>query len=100
MSLLFAHFTNERKTMTSEPDKTIENLDNEKLVTVAERADEGSATVLLSVLADEGIKAAVVGGFTAGFRAESPGMVQVKTLERDADRARQIISELKQEPLE
>ncbi|WP_146577667.1 putative signal transducing protein [Neorhodopirellula pilleata] len=67
----------------------------ENLEVVAERSTEVAASVLVNVLADEGIRAVAVGGFTAGFRAEAPGWVQVKTFERDAERARQIIAELK-----
>ena len=74
------------------------NLDDENLEKVAERPDEVGAAVIVAVLADEGIKAVATGGFTAGFRAEAPGWVQVKTLARDADRARKIISEIKQQP--
>ncbi|TWT98326.1 DUF2007 domain-containing protein [Stieleria varia] len=75
-----------------------DSLDNSKLVTVAERADEMSATILVSVLADEGIRAIATGGFTSGFRAEAPGMVQVKTFEADAALAREIIAEIKMLP--
>jgi len=73
-------------------------LDNAKLVIVAERSSEIAAKVLVNVLADEKIRAVAVGGFTAGFRAEAPGWVQVKVFEGDAERARTIISEIKQVP--
>ncbi|MEM9364953.1 MAG: DUF2007 domain-containing protein [Planctomycetota bacterium] len=73
------------------------SLNDESLVTVASRPDEVSASVLVNVLADEGIRAVCVGGYTAGFRAEAPGCVDVKTLQADSSRARQILSELKQE---
>ncbi len=76
------------------------NLDDENLVTVAQRPDEAGAAILVGVLAYEGIKAVAPGGFTAGFRAEAPGWVQVKTLARDADRAKEIIRQLKAEPAE
>lgn len=69
--------------------------DDRKLVTVAERSTEVAASILVSVLADEGIKAVATGGFTSGFRAEAPGYVKVQTFESDAERAREIISELK-----
>ena len=75
----------------------VENLDHAKLVTVAERSTEVAATVLVAALADEGIRAVATGGFTAGFRTEAPGWVKVQTLEKDADRARSIIAELKME---
>lgn len=68
---------------------------NENLETVAERSGEAAASMLVNVLADAGIRAIAVGGFTAGFRAEAPGWVQVKTFEHDAVRAREIIAELK-----
>lgn len=72
-----------------------QNLNEAKLVTVAERSSEIAASILVSVLQDEGIKAVAIGGFTAGFRAEAPGIVRVQTLETDAERAKQIIAELK-----
>ncbi len=74
-----------------------QDLNDEKLVTVAERSTEVAAKILVTVLADEGIKAVATGGWTAGFRAEAPGVVRVQTLENDAERAKQIISELKPE---
>lgn len=72
------------------------NLDDAKLVTVAERSTEVAATVLVTILRDAGIRAVATGGFTAGFIAEAPGVVRVQTLERDAARARKLISEIKQ----
>lgn len=76
------------------------NLDDVNLVTVAERPDEMSASIVVSVLKDAGIRAMATGEFTAGFRAEAPGMVRIQVFETDADRARQVISEIKQEPPE
>lgn len=72
------------------------DLDSNELVIVAERATEVAAKILVSVLADAGIKAVAVGGFTAGFRAEAPGYVQVKTLDKDALKARKIIDEIEE----
>jgi hypothetical protein len=71
------------------------NLDNAKLVTVAERPTEVGASIVVAALKDAGIRAVATGGFTAGFRAEAPGWVFVKTLERDAEQAREVISEIK-----
>lgn len=76
------------------------DLNQESLVTVAERSTEVAASVLVAVLADEGIRAMATGGFTAGFRTEAPGWVKVQTLRADADRARGIIAELKPMPPE
>lgn len=83
--------------MSNEP---FEHKDNEKLVTIAKRPTEAGASVLVSVLADEGIRAIATGGFTSGFKAEAPGWVSVQTLESDAARARELLAELKQEPME
>ena len=73
------------------------DLDQANLVTVAKRQCEASASVLVSVLQDEGIRAVATGGYTAGFRAEAPGVVRVLTFEADAERARDIISEIEAE---
>ena len=72
--------------------------DNENLVTVAERPDEMSASIVVSVLKDAGIKAIFNGEFTAGFRAEAPGMVRIQVFESDAEHARKVISEIKMDP--
>lgn len=73
-------------------------MDDAKLVTVAERDLESAALILVSVLKDAGIRAIATGGFTAGFRAEAPGVVKVQTFEVDAERARQVISEIRELP--
>ncbi|MGI9445064.1 MAG: putative signal transducing protein [Rubripirellula sp.] len=73
-------------------------MDDAKLVTVAERDLESAALILVSVLKDAGIRAIATGGFTAGFRAEAPGAVKVQTFEVDAERARQVISEIRELP--
>ena len=78
--------------MTNEP----HDLDDAKLETVAERPMESAALILVSVLKDAGIRAIATGGFTAGFRAEAPGMVKVQTFEADAERARQVIAEIRE----
>lgn len=72
-----------------------EDLNAAHLVTVAERSSEIAAGVLVNVLADAGIRATAVGGFTAGFRAEAPGWVEVKVFQRDAERAQEVIAEIK-----
>lgn len=71
-----------------------QNLNEAKLITVAERPTEVGAAVVVAALKDAGIRAVATGGFTAGFRAEAPGWVRVQTLEGDAILAREIISEI------
>ncbi|MCM2370906.1 putative signal transducing protein [Aporhodopirellula aestuarii] len=83
--------------MNMPSDENDDLLDEANLVTVAERANELTAGVLVNVLADEGIRAIAVGGFTAGFRAEAPGLVQIKVFEKDAERATKILNEIKRE---
>lgn len=73
-------------------------MDDAKLVTVAERDLESAALILVTVLKDAGIRAIATGGFTAGFRAEAPAVVKVQTFEVDAERARQVISEIRELP--
>ena len=74
------------------------DMDDAKLETVAERSMESAALILVSVLKDAGIRAIATGGFTAGFRAEAPGMVKVQTFEADAERARQVIAVIRELP--
>ena len=86
--------------MSEENEQSLDHKDNENLVMVARRPSEAGAAVLVSVLGDAGIRAVATGGFTSGFKAEAPGWISVQTLESDADRARQILAELKAEPVE
>jgi len=81
--------------MRQEKPQPSNELNEAKLVTVAQRPTEQQAAVLVSVLEDEKIRAVATGGFTAGFVAEAPGWVSVQTLEADAERAKQILAELK-----
>lgn len=81
---------------TPNSDTSPENLDDAKLVTVYECIDEPRAELRVHVLADAGIRAVSVGALTAGWRVEAPGWVQVKVMEGDAERAKQVLSELRQ----
>lgn len=74
------------------------DMDDAKLVTVAERELESTALILVSVLKDAGIRAIAMGGYTAGFQAEPIGVVKVQTFGVDAERARQVISEIRKLP--
>ncbi|TWU18243.1 putative signal transducing protein [Allorhodopirellula heiligendammensis] len=81
--------------MNTPVDESNDDLNEAHLVSVAERSSEIAAGVIVNVLADAGIRATAVGGFTAGFRAEAPGWVQVKVFQRDAERAKEIIAEIR-----
>jgi hypothetical protein len=69
--------------------------DPESPVTVAKRADEMQAAVVVSQLEAEGINAVAVGTFTSGFQVEIASMVKIVVPRRQADQAREI---LMQEP--
>ena len=56
-------------------------------------SSEAEASAIVATLADHGISARVVGGYTAGFIAEAPGEVQVLVREEDLVRASQIAKE-------
>jgi len=56
------------------------------------------AAAIVTALAEHGIEAFAVGGYTSGFRAEAPGEVRVVVKHVDADRARQTLAEIGQEP--
>lgn len=62
-------------------------------VEIAQYDTELSAQFAQTRLREEGIESRVVGGATAGFRAEAPGRVHLLVHRKDADRAREILSE-------
>jgi len=55
------------------------------------------AVVIVGALAARGIQAHTTGGYTAGFRAEAPGYVQILVKNKDLDRARQAFAEIEQD---
>jgi len=59
-------------------------------VILCEFDTELQATALLAELQAGGIDASTTGGFTAGFRAETPGLVQVVVRQKDLVRAKAI----------
>jgi len=75
-------------------------LNEAKLVTVAELANEQEAAILVSRLLQRGIRAVATGGFTASFRAEAPGMVQVQTIDADETAARRLIQDFQRSDLD
>lgn len=68
--------------------------DPQSPVVVAEAADELQANVILGALEAAGIHAKMVGEFTAGFRAEAPGMVQILVRQEDAEKAKSLLESL------
>ncbi|HET6324862.1 MAG TPA: DUF2007 domain-containing protein [Planctomycetaceae bacterium] len=73
------------------------NLDDENLSVLTTVPGEFEATAIVSALEAEGIRAQAVGGFTAGFKAETPAGASVMVLENDLPRAKQILADLRKE---
>ncbi|TWU21057.1 hypothetical protein Pla52o_40890 [Novipirellula galeiformis] len=73
---------------------TIDHHNPEVLTTVA---DDVEAAVITAALSARGIKATATGGFTAGFRTEVPGHIDVIVRHEDLARAKQVLSEIEQE---
>ncbi len=69
----------------------------EVLVSVA---DEIQAGAIVGALADHGIRARVIGGYTSGFKAEAPGQVSVVVQRADVARAAKVLGECRREPAE
>ena len=60
---------------------------------IAQFPTELKAGFAASKLRDAGVECRIVGGHTAGFRAEAPGQVSVMVHRRDADRARELLAD-------
>ena len=52
------------------------------------------AAAIVAALAAHGVQASTTGSYTAGFRAEAPGSVNVIVRREDLDRARRVLAEL------
>ncbi len=61
---------------------------------------EVEAAALVTALAARGIEAFTTGSYTAGFRAEAPGEVQVLVRREDLARAQQTLAEIEQDQTE
>ena len=55
------------------------------------------AAVIVAALTERGIEASTTGGYTAGFRAEAPGGVNVIVRHLDLERAKDVLAEIKQD---
>jgi hypothetical protein len=63
--------------------------------TLMSAANEIEAAGIVTALAAYDIEASTVGGFTAGFKAEAPGGVQVVVRRADLDRAQSALTEIR-----
>src|SRR5262245_35886631 len=67
--------------------------DNPVLLTSA--PNEMEAGIIVGALEAEGIKAAMSGVYTAGFRAEAPGWVRILVAGHDLARAQAILADVR-----
>jgi hypothetical protein len=63
----------------------------EHVVPVTSAPNELEAGVIVAALEEEGIKSTMSGVYTAGFRAEAPGQVQILVAQEDLARAQEIV---------
>ncbi len=55
---------------------------------------EAEAAAIVLALKEQGIEATTTGSFTASFRAETPGLVQIVVHAADLDRAKVVLEEI------
>ncbi len=67
---------------------------HDKLVTLIRTEDEIEATLIAQSLEESGIKATTTGAFTAGFRAEAPGYVNVIVSAKDLAKATKLLESI------
>ena len=53
--------------------------------------DDMLASAVVAALQNGGVEAVATGGFTAGFRAEAPGDVQIMVKQQDQERAQALL---------
>ncbi len=73
------------------------DLNNTELVRLLSTNTEVEAAAIVGGLQQAGIKAVATGGYTAGFRAEAPGVVNVMVRETDVMRAQVVLADLQKE---
>lgn len=69
----------------------------ENLARLTSVRTEMEAGIIVGGLEDRGIKATMSGVYTANFRAEAPGWVEVLVAEHDLERAQAVLEEVRLE---
>lgn len=72
------------------------NADPENPEVLVSVPSEIEAAAIVTALAEEGIEATATGGFTAGFRAEAPGLVNVLVRGEDYATALKVLENFRQ----
>ena len=65
--------------------------------TLSSVANEIEAADIVTALAAYDIEASTVGGFTAGYKAEAPGTVQILVRRSDLERAKLALAEIRED---
>lgn len=71
--------------------------DDQELRTLTQVDNELQGSLIVTQLKEAGIHATLTGVFTAGFRAEAPGYVDVVVEEKDFDKAQQVLKAMELE---
>ena len=58
---------------------------------------EVEASIIIAALEEEGIRATMTGQYTAGFRAEAPGWVQILVADGDLPRANDVLAQVQRD---
>ena len=67
------------------------------VTTLVQVTTEIEAEAIAAALEDHDIRAETAGGYTAGFRAEAPGMVRVLVRSEDYERAKVALKEIQED---
>jgi hypothetical protein len=69
----------------------------EHIAPVASVPSELEGSLIVAALKEEGLDASMTGVYTAGFRAEAPGLVQVQVADSDLARAKSVLQDMDRE---
>lgn len=78
----------------------VPNNPTEHLARLTSVPSDMEASVIVAALSEEGIDATATGGYTAGFKAEAPGVVDVMVAEMDLPVAKNTLAKLMEENAE
>jgi len=70
------------------------------VTTLVQVATEIEAEAIAAALEEHGIRAETAGGYTAGFRAEAPGMVRILVRSEDLAKARVALEQIQKDRAE
>jgi hypothetical protein len=70
--------------------------DSHSPVVLVTAPHEIEAAAIVTALDGYGIESFTTGGYTAGFRAEAPGDIQVRVKQQDLERAKRALAEIRQ----